>query len=131
MDPQFKGPKPRSALPSYLTNGGGSNSPLHMSSHAKEREKLFASINASTTTRQAVDLSEQDVAKKVAESSHPTPDGHVQDGYNPSTSQLTASARDARDEPASFTPQVISRPASPYTLNAPIDFDGLSWPSKL
>lgn len=27
-------------------------------------------------------------------------------------------------------PATASRPASPYTLNPPIDFDGLSWPCK-
>jgi GTP cyclohydrolase I len=131
MESPPKGPKPRSALPSYLTNGSGSNSPLHVSSHTKEREKLFASINASTTKRQAVDLNEQDATKQGAEPSTSSSNGHIQDGYNPSTGQLTAGARDARDEPPASTPPAIGRPASPYTLNAPIDFDGLSWPSRL
>lgn len=40
---------------------------------------------------------------------------------------LSAPPRDPRDHTAP-TP-VVSRPASPYTLNPPIDFDGLSWPS--
>ena len=37
-------------------------------------------------------------------------------------------ARDPRDE---VPPPTKSRPASPYTLKPPIDYDGLSWPSKL
>ena len=41
---------------------------------------------------------------------------------------LNEPARHPGDEaPSSLTP--IPRPASPYTLNPPIDFDGLSWPS--
>lgn len=37
--------------------------------------------------------------------------------------------RDPRDEGGPLTPPATaSRPASPYTLNPPIDFDGLSWP---
>lgn len=39
--------------------------------------------------------------------------------------------RDPRDEGGPLTPPAtVSRPASPYTLNPPIDFDGLSWPCK-
>ena len=45
------------------------------------------------------------------------------------SSKLHGPARDNRDE-APPTPVTISRPASPYTLNPPIDFDGLSWPSR-
>lgn len=39
--------------------------------------------------------------------------------------------RDARDHPNNTPPtppSTATRPASPYTLNPPIDFDGLSWP---
>lgn len=37
--------------------------------------------------------------------------------------------RDPRDQGAPLTPpSTVSRPASPYTLSPPIDFDGLSWP---
>ena len=39
-----------------------------------------------------------------------------------------APPRDARDEAPLTPPISASRPASPYTLNPPIDFDGLSWP---
>lgn len=39
--------------------------------------------------------------------------------------------RDPRDEGGPLTPPAtVSRPASPYTLNPPIDFDGLSWPCE-
>lgn len=43
------------------------------------------------------------------------------------TTQITEAARDPRDEAPYRTPK--SGSASPYTLNPPIDFDGLSWPS--
>ena len=43
---------------------------------------------------------------------------------------IDVSARDPRDEAPSQTIPTVSRPASPYTLNPPIDFDGLSWPSE-
>lgn len=42
---------------------------------------------------------------------------------------LTEAARDPRDEAPHVTPST-SRSASPYTQSPPIDFDGLSWPSK-
>ncbi|KAK2869683.1 GTP cyclohydrolase 1 [Arthroderma sp. PD_2] len=41
---------------------------------------------------------------------------------------LSEPPRDPRDQ-TSPPSTAISRPASPYTLNPPIDFDGLSWPS--
>lgn len=36
--------------------------------------------------------------------------------------------RDGRDEAPPTPPISATRPASPYTVNPPIDFDGLSWP---
>ncbi|KAI9884981.1 MAG: GTP cyclohydrolase 1 [Watsoniomyces obsoletus] len=42
---------------------------------------------------------------------------------------LTEAARDPRDEAPHLTP-TTSRPHSPYTQFPPIDFDGLSWPSR-
>ena len=44
--------------------------------------------------------------------------------------KIDVAARDPRDEALSPTTATVSRPASPYTLNPPIDFDGLSWPSE-
>ena len=46
-------------------------------------------------------------------------------------SQLSEAPRDPRDDIGVGAFQATtSRPASPYTLNPPIDFDGLSWPSE-
>ncbi|KPI41787.1 GTP cyclohydrolase 1 [Cyphellophora attinorum] len=60
---------------------------------------------------------------------------------NKSTTLPTEPPRDTRDNtinsnnhhpptpPSSISFPVTTRPASPYSLNPPIDFDGLSWPS--
>ena len=127
MDSPPLGPKPKSALPSYLING---SSPLHTSPDVRERESLAASITASSGRRQPVDLDG---------TQHPTSNGdpiYLHHAVKPRPtrpavhSHLTEAARDPRDEAAPPTPPSSSRPASPYTLNPPIDFDGLSWPSE-
>lgn len=118
MDSPPQGPKPKSAIPSYLTNG--TSSPHHSVS-AKEKDKLVASITASNEGRQPVEFHLDGVdsyTQRTARSTSTRPSLH---------SPLSEAARDPRD--ASVTP-LPSRPASPYTLNPPIDFDGLSWPSE-
>ncbi len=127
MDSPPLGPKPKSALPSHLINR---SSPLHTSSENRERESLVASINASSGRRQPVDLDGSQIptsngdAVSLHHAVRPRP-------ARPAVySNLTEAARDPRDEAAPPTPPSSSRPASPYTLNPPIDFDGLSWPSK-
>ncbi|KAI9890336.1 MAG: GTP cyclohydrolase I [Vezdaea aestivalis] len=122
MDLPPYGPKPRPALPSYLTNG---TSPLHSSAHAKEREKLFASINSSTSKRTAIDLEELD--RSTGHSDNPGPRVPHQSS---SLSPTDGDTKESRESAGLTTPpQSGTRPASPYTLNPPIDFDGLSWPS--
>ncbi|KAL9595424.1 MAG: hypothetical protein Q9179_004988 [Wetmoreana sp. 5 TL-2023] len=111
--------KPQSALPSHLLNG--STHPERDSSrtsiNAKERERLTASILSTNKHRDVVDLEQ--------------PNGYG--GHHPVSVPtrrlgLEVEARDPRDEAANDTP-APSRPESPYTMNPPIDFDGLSWPS--
>jgi GTP cyclohydrolase I len=97
--PPLPGPKPK-GLPSYLVNG---NPPLHGSQRARERENLTSSIKSTYGRKTAVDLSD---------ASNVPRDEHV-----------------SRDEISPGASAEASRPASPYTLNPPIDFDGLSWPS--
>ncbi|KZF20349.1 GTP cyclohydrolase I [Xylona heveae TC161] len=131
--------KPASALPAYLTNG---NPPSHASRDKKERENLYSSIKASNEGRRAVDLENTETLpysgnsyySKIAQEQrpeitshtngpalkHPHPRAHI-GPYE--------AARDPRDEAVPPTPPGTSRSASPYTLNPPIDFDGLSWPS--
>ncbi|KAI9766280.1 MAG: GTP cyclohydrolase 1 [Geoglossum simile] len=121
MDSPPLGQKLKSALPSHLSNGG---SPLHTSVDHKERESLFASITSSASHRQPIDLESPDSQLSNGTVNSPT--------YLPralslkhdlgSHPRFTEAARDPRDQ------LTASRPASPYTLNPPIDFDGLSWP---
>ena len=109
-------PKAKSVLPLYLTNG---NSPLQNpieSRDKKEREALFESIRSSNSRKRlSIDLN--------------MPDG-VQHRNELRPDDLGEPARDPRDEASPRGSANTSRPASPYTLNPTIDFDGLSWPSK-
>lgn len=85
---------------------------------AKERDRLAASILSSNKRRRLVDDLEE-----------MNGDGdHQPESVPTRISDLGVEARDPRDE--AHTPSIHSRPASPYTLNPPIDFDGLSYPSK-
>ncbi|MCJ1484013.1 GTP cyclohydrolase 1 [Schaereria dolodes] len=119
-------PKPISALPSRLLNG---NPPLHASVDKNERQRLAASIEFSNVGRQPIDL---EAPQEVQTRGH---DSYIHDpeqqygNHTISRSNLGAGARDPRDQAPFSIKQSQSRPASPYTLNPPVDFDGLSWPS--
>ncbi|MCJ1409460.1 GTP cyclohydrolase I [Ptychographa xylographoides] len=118
------GPKLKPALPSRLLNG---NSPLHGSIGAKERRKLAASIESSSYERQPIDLSD---LQKIQANGEDSPLMAQAQSVRPRPlSHLSEAARDPRDDVSTSLVQHASRPASPYTLNPPIDFDGLSWPS--
>ncbi|KAF1981749.1 GTP cyclohydrolase I [Aulographum hederae CBS 113979] len=118
------GPKPKSALPLHLANGG---SPLHETKESrdrKERENLFASIKSANTQRQPVDLNQPN---EYFSRSAPGPSrGRATSGIKDLLEEKPA--RDPRDEISPPTPS-LSRPESPYTQYPTIDFDGLSWPS--
>lgn len=125
---------PKSALPSHLLNfnshtpNGGS--PLRTSVGAIERERLTASIHSLNSDRRPIDLA---LLENPESSPHQpyAPDGTQQNAKTlVNVSHFGVPARD-RDKGLGPTAQVTSRPASPYTLNPPIDFDGLSWPSEL
>lgn len=127
------GPKPKSALPSYLLNRGPL---LHGSTRARERDNLNSSIRSTYGRRAPIDFD----SPRDASSSNGEPDGikYSSDGQAngpiPAVDghvSMSEAARDPRDGAAPITPpSTLSRPASPYTLNPPIDFDGLSWPSR-
>lgn len=121
--------RPKSAIPSHLTNGP---SPLSMSTEArdkKERESLFAAIQTSNRGRQIVDFD--------------GPTGYF--AKDSSSNMTNINGRGAHDkhhiihheidvegyneEGASRTPLATSRAQSPYTQHPTVDFDGLSWPS--
>ncbi|OJJ48946.1 hypothetical protein ASPZODRAFT_149919 [Penicilliopsis zonata CBS 506.65] len=123
------GPKPKSAIPSHLLNGG---SPLHLSTNvrdARERDNLNSSIRSSFDPRRPAEFD-----LPATQVHHSTEDANISSTgaiRSPVAVRPTLSdpPRDPRDEGAPLTPPAtVSRPASPYTMNPPIDFDGLSWP---
>lgn len=128
-------PKSIAAIPSYLMNGkthtAHSSSPLRPSTrtsvNAEERERLTASIASSNAGRQPIDLDSVGLPKVNGHGSYSL---EVPDEDSAAPTNIDVSARDPRDEAPSQTTPTVSRPASPYTLNPPIDFDGLSWPSE-
>ncbi|MCJ1310732.1 GTP cyclohydrolase 1 [Agyrium rufum] len=89
-----------------LSNGESPSSML------KQRQRLAAGIESTTRKRKRQAGSDPD-----APSSGKMPNGAL---------TIQEAARDPRDEAETPLP---SRPASAYTHNPPIDFDGLSWPS--
>ena len=117
------------AIPSYLMNG--KSSPLRPSTrtsvNAEERERLTASIVSSNVRRQPIDLDSLGSQRINGHAKYPQ-DLSEEDIATPTN--IDVSARDPRDEAPSQSTSTVSRLASPYTLNPPIDFDGLSWPSE-
>ncbi|KAI4124384.1 MAG: hypothetical protein LQ338_004816 [Usnochroma carphineum] len=114
-------PKPKSSVPSRLTNGNPHPAKRsdRTSIAAKERERLNASILSSNKRRRLVD--------HLDRSDGDGDDDHHNASLPRRTSDLEVDARDPRDE--AHASVINSRQASPYTLNPPVDFDGLSWPS--
>ena len=119
MSASDQSPQPASSVPSYLQNGESHQplpgSPLRAqktSVRPKEREKLVASIRSSSEGRQPVQFGPEPETLKPPEDGSADPEAIKEQGILPSKHEVA-----------------ISRPASPYTQNPPIDFDGLSWPS--
>ncbi len=122
-------PNPSFQSPVLKANSHGS-SPLRTSVGAKEREKLTASIHSLNNGRLPIDLSSLLESETTGQLPHP-PETVLQIPENLiSSAKACVAARD-RDKALGPTAPNTSRPASPYTLNPPIDFDGLSWPSEL
>ena len=128
MNPPPLGPKPKSALPSYLL---GNDAKPQKSTRNRERENLNSSIKSTYGRRTSAPLYDsqpngtQAASRPWAEHAEDLP---LTNGTSPLS--LGESARNPRDEAqVDSPPSGADRPASPYTLNPPIDFDGLSWPS--
>lgn len=120
-------PKPKSVLPSRLING---NSSLNTSDGAKERQRLFASIESSSFERQPIDLDSAQEREPNGNEAYVSKPNRQYPQPPISHTHLSEAARDPRDEAPLSALATSSRPASPYTLSPPIDFDGLSWPSE-
>lgn len=112
--------EPEPALPAHLSTNYTLTSG---SPNARERQKLATSI-ASSSRGQANDSS-----RPLQTNGHSSKSTAKASGEDFGIVEISAS-RDPRDEPAFKALRTASRPASPYTLNPPIDFDGLSWPSE-
>lgn len=121
--------KPKPALQSQLPNGdSGTHAPGSQgrtSVSFKERERLAASIVSCNSNRHAIDIN---LAHEPKSNRH---DMTLLEGSLRGPMNLEAPARDPRDELVKLSAPNSDPPASPYTLNPPIDFDGLSWPSEL
>lgn len=134
MDSPPRGPRPKAALPPYLTNG---TSPLHVPSEVifesrdqKERDNLLASIKASNTRRKPIEFNGPNGYFPQPLQPKPERPAKAQDGVGSTSDHVEEiRARDPRDEAAPPTPSG-SRPHSPFTQYPTVDFDGLSWPSE-
>ena len=122
---------PNSAVPNHVPNG---TSPLHKSRQDRECDNLASSIKSSY--QRSIALAVGSSVDSSSLDGRPRPLVPSQDNapaaIDGTTSlSLREAARDPRDTAETISPPPIAtRPASPYTLNPPIDFDGLSWPSK-
>jgi len=120
--PPFR-PKP---IPSHLTNG---SSPLSTTTEArdkKERDSLKAAILTSSRGRQPVDFEGVSDGYFPKRATSANADGR--NGHHMINSEIDV---EGYNEHAAVpkTPLATSRAQSPYTKQATIDFDGLSWPS--
>lgn len=128
-DPNFS-PEPKSAVPSHLLNG---SLPLHQVGRGKGRQTLASSIQSSY--ERDTDPGRDDDLTDAFVNDRRRPLVSSQDNAPASKETPPVSLKEAPRDPRDETllrspPPSSSRPASPYTLNPPIDFDGLSWPSK-
>ena len=120
-----------SAVPLRLLNG---HSPLQTIVSSQERGKPSAQNSSSHPRKTAKDRpangqTEQDDLDAQADGAQIAyvDRDELDSSSSPSAQLRQEEPRDPRDDIA-FS--AIVRPASPYTLNPPIDFDGLSWPSE-
>ncbi|KAI9712430.1 MAG: GTP cyclohydrolase I [Bogoriella megaspora] len=118
------------AVPSHLSNGNmTSKKSFTEARDHNERQNLYAAIRSSNTrVKQPIDL---ETLGEPAIRRPPTYEfGSSIGSYQPSFGNVEEEhARDPRDEAVPPTPPISSRPASPFTHNPTVDFDGLSWPS--
>lgn len=132
MDTSSFGAYQKSALPSHLRhrssqmpNGG---SPLQTSVGVKELERLTASIHSLNDGRRSLDLSSPQGSQSSTQQTDASQSRYRRTESGISSANLNVAPRDPRDKTSELN---ISRPSSSNSLDTPIDFDGLSWPSKL
>ncbi|KAF2113574.1 GTP cyclohydrolase I [Lophiotrema nucula] len=119
--------RPKTAIPSHLTNG---SSPLSVSAEArdkKERESLYAAIQKSHRGRQVVDFDEPN-GHSAKHDKSATEDLNEHESYDMVHREIDVDHW--RNGASAPTPLATSRAQSPYTQHPTIDFDGLSWPCR-
>jgi GTP cyclohydrolase I len=122
-------PKPKSAIPTHMMNGG---SPLRLTTEArdkKERENLFNAIETSNRGRQPVNF---DGPTSYFPANGPLANmngGSVHHRHRISSAG-ELDVQDHNEGTVAQTPLATSRAHSPYTQHPTVDFDGMSWPSK-
>jgi GTP cyclohydrolase I len=122
-------PKPKSAVPSHLSSTVSSLSISEEARDKRERDKLYASIESSYTTRQPIDLDSPNGYFPKKHQNKTEMNGVNGQNAKPKREIVDEEhARDPRDEAPEAVP-TTSRPESPFTQHPTIDFDGLSWPS--
>lgn len=147
--------KTASAVPPYMLNGKSS---VRRPSNPRERQSLETSIRNSFDRRPLIDEDSQAISARTpildSRNDRNVPDNalldsKVEDGERrqeqsnenipPSLQGLVSEGRIQKPETRELeqtrnlsrkTSATNTRPASPYTLNPPVDFDGLSWPCK-
>lgn len=116
-------PKPKSALPTHMVNGGSPLRLTHEARDQKERETLYNAIETSNRGRQIVDFDGPNGYFAPTASGPSTNVKHHIISHNIDVEGFNESA-------PIQTPLQTSRAQSPYTQHPTIDFNGLSWPSK-
>lgn len=138
MDGPPQSPRPK-ALPSYLTNGHTSSSPLNPSATAerdnKERENIYAAVKSSMGPKKIpIDLENNNYFSQPSQiTAKDQLSAKDKRAIHKIANLEEEEARDPRDQPEVEKERekevTLSRPQSPYTQAPTVDFDGLSWPS--
>jgi hypothetical protein len=98
-----------------FTNGSAVNGHDH---HLDKTTELFSSLKVNGS-RDNGNGPQHDIA----------PNSHTQSERTRTALALSQRNGTGTNGTGLVTPPQLSRPATPYTLNPPVDFDGLSWPS--
>jgi len=120
--------KPKSAIPSHLTNGP---SPLSVSTEArdkKERDSLYVQIQNSSQGRQAVNFDELNRYFPKSSTSANMDGSNARERHQMVHSEIDVEGY--TECSPTRTPLATSRAQSPYIQHPTIDFNGLSWPSR-
>ena len=115
---------PQMPRPSQYDSLNGHKSPVSPS----DRQKLVMSTEESFDRPTIEPEAPQHYPRNGSDDSHLnrlTPNGR------PQIPSYSEKPRHPRDERKLSSSTATKRTAGPYTANPPIDFDGLSWPSKL